>query len=66
MLTAKKIKAQYAVIAITENVASDSSKARPVTKIAADNLGSCHINTSPTATVHQQPAKCSHHVFTVA
>jgi len=35
MLTAKKIKAQYAVIAITENVASDSSKARPVTKIAA-------------------------------
>jgi len=50
--TVNKIKAQCAMTLMMENIVRDSSMARPPTKTAADNFGSCHIKTSSTATVN--------------
>ena len=51
IFTVNKTRAQCATTLMIENIMSDSSEARPQMKTAPDNFGSCHIKTSPTATV---------------
>jgi len=52
MLTVSKPKVQYATTVMTENIMSDSSRARPPMNTAPDIFGTRHISRSPTATVN--------------